>query len=105
MLHVGDTTTIEITVYDESGNKVNLIDVSECYLYIKRGQNILKRVCSVKSPPENGVITYQLISDDLTVENIDYTFQPTITFNNGDHFNGTAFSEQVYPTLEQSFGE
>jgi hypothetical protein len=105
MLHVGDTTTIEITLYDEGKRLVNLTDAKECLLYIQRGQDILKRTCSIKSPPESGVITYQLTPDDLTLENIDYVFQPVILFNNGNHFNGTAIIERVYPTLEQKLGD
>ena len=100
MLHIGDTSTIEITVYDEGKRIVDLTDADKVWLYIQRSDSILKRECSIKEPKTSGIILYQLTSEDLTLGDIDYVFQPVITFKNGNHFNGTPNVERVYKTLE-----
>ena len=105
MLHIGDTSTIEITVYDERKRVIDLTDADKVWLYIQRGDSILKRECSIKEPKTSGIIFYQLTSEDLTLGDIDYIFQPVIIFKNGNHFNGTPNIERVYTTLEHKLEE
>ncbi len=105
MLYTGDTSLLEIYLYDSTKKPIDLTDLAEAYVYIQRGTEILKRTCKVKEPRTLGIITYNFTEEDLVIGDIDYIFQPVLIFNDGTHITGSADIERVYLSLKKKAGE
>jgi len=101
MLHYGDNVTIEITLYDENQNPIDLTDAQEVLLYIQEGKHILERSCSIKNPPTSGVVAYKMKEEDFLLYDTEYVFQPVVIFKNGDRLTGEKITRMVVSTLRQ----
>ena len=105
MLYVGDTGTLEIYLIDKYQNPLDLTDIKEAWLYIERGNKILKRECEIKEPKTSGIIIYKFSPEDLIIGDIDYTFQPVLIFNDDTQLTGSPDIEKVYVSLKSKAEE
>jgi len=105
MLYTGDTNLLEIILYNSDKELLDLTDLVEAYLYIQRGEEILKKHCEIEEPRTLGIINYKLTEEDLILGDMDYIFQPVLIFNDGTHITGSPDIERVYISLKKKAGE
>ena len=95
---------LEFTCLNQDDTALDLTTAEHAYLFIKRGNEILKREMVIDDP-SSGKVSYTITKDDLTEGDLNYTFQIAIDFEDGSHFNCTAVEEHIAKPLEADYEE
>ena len=95
---------LEFTCLNQDDTALDLTTAEHAYLFIKRGNEILKREMVIDDP-SSGKVSYTITKDDLTEGDLNYTFQIAIDFEDGSHLNCTAVEEHIAKPLEADYEE
>lgn len=98
-------TLLEFTCYDQDETVLDLTTAEHVYLYIKRGNEILKREMAIDDDPSSGKASYTITAEDFTEGDLNYTFQIAIDFEDGSHFNCSIIEEHIAKPLEADYEE
>jgi len=98
-------TLLEFTCYDQDDTVLDLTTAEHAYLYIKRGNEILKREMTIDDDPSTGKVTYTITDEDLTEGDLNYVFQVAVDFADGSHYNGSVIEEHIAKSLEADYVE
>lgn len=98
-------TILEFVCLDQDNNPLDLTTAEHVYLYIKRGNEILKREMVIDDDPTTGKVSYVITEEDLTEGDLNYVFQVAVDFIDGSHYNGSVIEEHVAKPLEADYEE
>ena len=98
-------TVLEFTCYDQDDNILDLTTATAAYLYIKRGDEVLKWTAVIDDDPTSGIVRYTVVDGDLSEGDFNYQLQVTIDFVDGSHYNGKILEEHVARPLEVDYVE
>ncbi len=98
-------TILEFTCYDQDDLHLDLTTAETVYLFIKRGNTILKREMTIDANPASGKVSYIVTEDDLTEGDLNYVFQVAVEFADGSHYNGSIVEEHIAKPLEADYVE
>ena len=98
-------TVLEFVCRDQDNNALDLTTAEHAYLFIKRGNTILKREMTIDVDPSSGKVSYAITEDDLTEGDLNYAFQIAIDFEDGSHFNCSVIEEHIAKPLEADYEE
>ena len=59
-------TVLEFVCRDQDNNALDLTTAEHAYLFIKRGNTILKREMTIDVDPSSGKVSYAIAEDDFT---------------------------------------
>ena len=85
-------------IEDEKGKPLDLTDVTEVKLVLRRGITTFERNCTILDATA-GKVKYVLTKDDLTKPGI-YAFQLVIIYSDGGIVKTNIYREIVYDSLE-----
>ena len=91
--------------YDEVGEIVDLTNATGAFLFIKRGNEILKRTATLDDDRTTGIISYTITDEDLTIGDLNYQLQVAVDFANGAHINSSIVEVHVAEPLEADYVE
>ena len=91
--------------YDEVGEIVDLTNATGAFLFIKRGNEILKRTATLDDDRTTGIISYVITDEDLTIGGFNYQLQVAVDFANGAHINSSIVEAHVAEPLEADYVE
>lgn len=91
--------------YDEVGEIVDLTNATGAFLFIKRGNEILKRTATINDDRTTGIISYVITDEDLTIGGFNYQLQVAVDFANGAHINSSIVEDHVAEPLEADYVE
>ena len=96
---------IEFTCKDQDNNALNLTTAIHAYLYMKRGTEVLRREMAIDDERTSGKVSYTITNKDLTQGDMNYSFQVSIDFTDGSHYNGEIVEEHIARPLEADYVE
>lgn len=96
---------LDFICYDEAGETVDLTNATGAHLFIKRGNEILKRTATINDDRTTGIISYVITDEDLTVGDLNYQLQVAVDFANGAHINSSIVEAHVAEPLEADYVE
>lgn len=96
---------LDFICYDEVGETVDLTNATGAHLFIKRGNEILKRTATLADDRTTGIITYTITDEDLTVGDLNYQLQVAVDFSNGAHISSSIVEAHVAEPLEADYVE
>lgn len=95
---------LEFTCYDQNDTVLDLTTATHVYLYIKRGNEVLKREMNIDNNRTSGRVYYTTTEEDFTEGDLNYYFQIAIDFEDGSHYNGSIIEEHIAKPLEADYG-
>ena len=96
---------LDFVCYDEVGETVDLTNATGAFLFIKRGNEILKRTATLDDDRTTGIITYIITDEDLTIGDLNYQLQVAVDFANGAHISSSIVEAHVAEPLEADYVE
>jgi len=100
---VGDTPLLRFFCVDNEGNPMDLSNLEESALYMKRGDSFLKRDLELGGTSVEGILQYQCSDEDLTVGDILYEAQVWLKFPDTKFNCVGKVTFEVRKTLEQEY--
>lgn len=91
--------------YDQDGEILDLTNATGAFLFIKRGNEILKRTATLADDRTTGIISYTITDEDLTVGDLNYQLQVAVDFSNGAHISSSIVEAHVAEPLEADYVE
>ena len=96
---------LDFICYDQDGEILDLTNATGAFLFIKRGNEILKRTATLADDRTTGIITYIITDEDLTVGDLNYQLQVAVDFANGAHISSSIVEAHVAEPLEADYVE
>jgi len=96
---------LDFICYDQDGEILDLTNATGAFLFIKRGNEILKRTATLADDRTTGIISYTITDEDLTVGDLNYQLQVAVDFSNGAHLNSSIVEAHVAEPLEADYVE
>ena len=96
---------LDFICYDQDGEILDLTNATGAFLFIKRGNEILKRTATLADDRTTGIITYIITDGDLTVGDLNYQLQVAVDFANGAHISSSIVEAHVAEPLEADYVE
>ena len=96
---------LDFVCYDQDGEILDLTNATGAFLFIKRGNEILKRTATLADDRTTGIISYTITNEDLTVGDLNYQLQVAVDFSNGAHLNSSIVEAHVAEPLEADYVE
>ena len=96
---------LDFVCYDQDGEILDLTNATSAHLFIKRGNEILKRTATINDDRTTGIISYVITNEDLTVGDLNYQLQVAVDFANGAHISSSIVEAHVAEPLEADYVE
>jgi len=96
---------LDFICYDEVGEILDLTNATSAHLFIKRGNEILKRTATLADDRTTGIISYTITDEDLTIGDLNYQLQVAVDFANGAHISSSIVEAHITKPLEADYVE
>ena len=96
---------LDFICYDQDGEILDLTNATGAFLFIKRGNEILKRTATINDDRTTGIISYVITNEDLTVGDLNYQLQVAVDFANGAHISSSIVEAHITKPLEADYVE